>query len=397
MHSKFARKGSDGDMQRCSSPLGLGGRAGSGALPVKNTFIHFPREAESPERTKKDASWYPRGSLTLSPNLPRMDRAAEHDEPGMVTPRGQRSCAHDRIPDTPEAAPPVMPDYTLEQLASLPKWPVSLASSSVSAAPPPPMPAWPLPHQNHQRGPQHTECSGRSRPPSMPERPQAKARPFTAQSQSAQSDHQTGWVDLSSFGAGELGGYMFKFTLRRADGTVLGLAVEKENEDRALLVTKVNSGGAVEAWNKQCNDGPMYWKAVAPGDRIVQANNALGCDAILGEIRDKHLLQLVIVREIPSQSQTLHWSDIAPMYMPNPPAEYCDTGFGGAEGSIAACGGHQPGLWGHGGGLDNGMMIVPVDGFAGLFDQLVDTHAGAAHQVHIGSQPRQLGLQALLP
>jgi len=99
----------------------------------------------------------------------------------------------------------------------------------------------------------------------------------------------------SATGTGGL--VMFKITLRRADGVALGLEVERVMQDRALLVRGVSKGGAVDSWNKQCGEGQAQWKAVLQGDKIVQANDALGCEGILEQIKNKLLLTLQVVRE----------------------------------------------------------------------------------------------------
>merc|ERR1712113_491383 len=112
-------------------------------------------------------------------------------------------------------------------------------------------------------------------------------------------------VPFSRFGFAGTGtfGYVFRFTLRRADGVSLGLEVERDMNDRALLVRTVFQNGAVDAWNRQCVETRMGWKAVLPGDRIVQANKALGCEAILEEIKQRFLLHLVIARETPADAK----------------------------------------------------------------------------------------------
>lgn len=90
---------------------------------------------------------------------------------------------------------------------------------------------------------------------------------------------------------------IFSFTLRKADGTDLGLNVSHHEEDKALRVESVRAEGAVEAWNRQCVGSTASDKAVLPGDRIISVNNIThDPKAMLEECRDKQLLKLTVVR-----------------------------------------------------------------------------------------------------
>lgn len=90
---------------------------------------------------------------------------------------------------------------------------------------------------------------------------------------------------------------MFSFTLRKADGTDLGLNVSHTEDDKALTVEGVRPEGAVEAWNRQCTGSTASEKAVTAGDRIVSVNGVIN-DPIkmLEECRDRQLLKLTVVR-----------------------------------------------------------------------------------------------------
>jgi len=90
---------------------------------------------------------------------------------------------------------------------------------------------------------------------------------------------------------------MFSFTLRKADGTDLGLNVSHTEDDKALTVEGVRPEGAVEAWNRQCTGSTASEKAVCTGDRIVSVNGVIN-DPIkmLEECRDRQLLKLTVVR-----------------------------------------------------------------------------------------------------
>jgi hypothetical protein len=90
---------------------------------------------------------------------------------------------------------------------------------------------------------------------------------------------------------------MFSFTLRKADGTDLGLNVSHHEDDKALRVEGVRPEGAVEAWNRQCVGSTASEKAVLPGDRIVSVNGVVNDPAkMLEECRDRQLLKITVVR-----------------------------------------------------------------------------------------------------
>lgn len=90
---------------------------------------------------------------------------------------------------------------------------------------------------------------------------------------------------------------IFSFTLRKADGTDLGLNVSHNGDDKALRVEGVRPEGAVEAWNRQCFGSTPSDKAVLPGDRIVSVNGVVNDPVkMLEECRDKQLLKITVTR-----------------------------------------------------------------------------------------------------
>lgn len=103
-----------------------------------------------------------------------------------------------------------------------------------------------------------------------------------------------------------LGQKIFSFTLRKADGTDLGLNVSHHEEDKCLRVESVRPEGAVEAWNRQCLGSAASEKAVLPGDRIISVNS-ISSDPIkmLEECRDSQLLKLTVVRGEAAKTTTL--------------------------------------------------------------------------------------------
>lgn len=96
-------------------------------------------------------------------------------------------------------------------------------------------------------------------------------------------------------------GRVFSFTLRKADGTDLGINVSHHEHDKMLRVEGVRPEGAVEAWNRQCIGSASAEKAVIPGDRIISVNAVTDEPArMLEECRDKQLLKFTILRGGPT-------------------------------------------------------------------------------------------------
>jgi hypothetical protein len=108
----------------------------------------------------------------------------------------------------------------------------------------------------------------------------------------------------------------FSFTLRKADGTDLGLNVSHQENDKSLQVEGVRPEGAVEAWNRQCLGSPgCEHKAVLAGDRIVSVNAVAGDPAkMLEECRDRQLLKLTVLRGEVPKNTTLRTD--APEFVP---------------------------------------------------------------------------------
>lgn len=101
---------------------------------------------------------------------------------------------------------------------------------------------------------------------------------------------------LGAFAAdAEPDGYIFNITLRKAEGTTLGLASSHQNG--ALRITCVLPGGAAEAWNRQCASSGAADKVLYAGDTIVSVND-IGGDAAAMELECERnsLLRLMVVR-----------------------------------------------------------------------------------------------------
>lgn len=89
----------------------------------------------------------------------------------------------------------------------------------------------------------------------------------------------------------------FHLTLRRADDVPLGLDVSSGEDGPWLTVESVRSGGAVEAWNRQCSNEV---RAIIAGDRIISVNGVEEAQGMREECRTKRLLRIVVSRSLPS-------------------------------------------------------------------------------------------------
>lgn len=87
----------------------------------------------------------------------------------------------------------------------------------------------------------------------------------------------------------------FTFVLRRADNVPLGLDVRADPNETCLLVEGVRTGGAIEAWNKQCAGDK---REIRTGDKIIKVNAAEGAEAMRSECVHKHVLKIAVMREV---------------------------------------------------------------------------------------------------
>lgn len=105
---------------------------------------------------------------------------------------------------------------------------------------------------------------------------------------------------------------LFSVTLRRADGYELGLDVLPDEMTQELVVQHVISGGAAEAWNRQCFAGPFSAKAIVPTDRIVGINGRCDCHGMLEECRERQLLKIFVVRgDLPHTEIPAGWCGVS--------------------------------------------------------------------------------------
>jgi len=109
----------------------------------------------------------------------------------------------------------------------------------------------------------------------------------------------------------------FQLILRRADNVPLGLDVRGDPEEKTLVVESVRSGGAVEAWNRQCADNCRVVKA---GDQIVKINDAEDSEAMRSECVNKQLLRITVHRGHSFVSQLGNLRADADEFVPGHPA-----------------------------------------------------------------------------
>jgi hypothetical protein len=109
-------------------------------------------------------------------------------------------------------------------------------------------------------------------------------------------------TSTSEVGGPSKEGSSFTFTLRKADGAELGLNLSHREDDGVLCVEGVRSGGAIEAWNKQCADSAASGKALVKGDHIVSVNGVTDAVKMLDECRCKLLLKFTVMRRPASSS-----------------------------------------------------------------------------------------------
>jgi len=128
----------------------------------------------------------------------------------------------------------------------------------------------------------------------LPEMPKAAAAPQAMASLVAQQ----GSVREQGH---ETDAFTFSFTIRVAEGTGLGLhtsmpVAEGGGPASYLLVESATTGGAVEAWNRQCSSSGAPQKVVLPGDRITRVNRAEGAEAMLHVLNSCRLLKFNVAR-----------------------------------------------------------------------------------------------------
>lgn len=118
-------------------------------------------------------------------------------------------------------------------------------------------------------------------------------------------------VPASPFVHCEDGSSVFGFLLRIAPGVPVGLEFAITDSIPALRVVGIVPGGAIEAWNRQCLGGPSAGKALTPGDKVVQVNNAIDTQGMLAEFKEKNMLRITVARGDPDVDFTTVWSSAA--------------------------------------------------------------------------------------
>eukprot|EP00933_Yihiella_yeosuensis_P072058 TRINITY_DN80344_c0_g1_i1.p1 TRINITY_DN80344_c0_g1~~TRINITY_DN80344_c0_g1_i1.p1 ORF type:complete len:373 (+),score=88.34 TRINITY_DN80344_c0_g1_i1:133-1251(+) len=176
-------------------------------------------------------------------------------------------------------------------------WDPQSASSTMAGSNLPDVPGFPIPDQQVPDTTfVPTPTAAKAAPlrlsealPPLPSTVGAPSPTLTAYQYAMTAEAATGYNPLTHTG-------VFAFTLRRADGTELGLNVTP-NEHNVLVVEGIRQDGAVDAWNRQCVGSAHPEKAVVPRDRIISVNGIYyDTEKMLEECKEKQLLKLTVVR-----------------------------------------------------------------------------------------------------
>jgi hypothetical protein len=134
-------------------------------------------------------------------------------------------------------------------------------------------------------------------------------------------------------GAARTASRQFTFTLRKADGTDLGLEFSHAGEEEKVLrIERVRPESAVASWNRVCCGSATADKVVGEGDELVCVNDTwYDPGRMLQECEDNQLLTLTIVRG-ERVLETMRAE--APIFVPKgagPPRPLASDGSGAAE------------------------------------------------------------------
>mmetsp|Transcript_118914 Transcript_118914/g.296689 ORF Transcript_118914/g.296689 Transcript_118914/m.296689 type:complete len:514 (+) Transcript_118914:101-1642(+) len=250
----------------------LSGAEGLGSFPTAPGAVSAATPAATPPVGPKSAA------LPSVPSTPTL--LAASDEPTGSSKEDNRNAVGGAAV-APGSKLPIVPDFPSLAAAAGP--PVAAAAPPTSPTPAPQLSL--------------AEALGGTQTPQQLRTPLSLAHSLTP----TRTPESTGLPSqfTSPFGArgSAAGAGIFSFTLRKADGADLGLNVSHHEVDKVLRVEGVRSGGAVEAWNRQCIGGAGADKVVIVGDNIISVNGvAYDPPRMLEECKEKQLLKLTIVR-----------------------------------------------------------------------------------------------------
>mmetsp|Transcript_158899 Transcript_158899/g.280715 ORF Transcript_158899/g.280715 Transcript_158899/m.280715 type:complete len:357 (-) Transcript_158899:112-1182(-) len=257
-------------------------------LPVKNTFIHFNAHGSGKRRSLR--AWHSDpATLEMPPlSLPEVSQESEQEE--VV------SEASTDAPESPvhEKDSPTAPEVE-EQDAAPSEVSTDEPPSQPNTSEPPlsPRMKWSDVSEDPQQGGLEDEAEIDQR--------YTTPRPLCLDSRILTDSPPGSKVPPSPASPFMLfpGGACFGFTLRRADDVGLGLEVAPCEDGRGLHVDSIKSGGAIEAWNRQCVqgfDGSQCSKVVIPGDMIVSVNGKQESKAMAEQCWSQRLLKIVVRR-----------------------------------------------------------------------------------------------------
>lgn len=136
---------------------------------------------------------------------------------------------------------------------------------------------------------------------------EAPASSFAPNSRSSDSDSSSGQLNSPPPGLVKVGSssdlstvassaliFSYTITLRRVEGSPLGLEVTKpEADDKFLVIERVLPFSVAESWNKQNSGGK---REILQGDRVVSVNGACEPQSMRVEFRTKPLLKVIFER-----------------------------------------------------------------------------------------------------
>lgn len=259
-----------------------GGDVGSQeAVPVKNTFIHF---GAGKRRSLRVCVTDPEDPKLWQVRAPARVPIEPESEEFVGSPAGRPAAIReesaadpeDQDPDVLEAKADTALSEEVLQIQTPENSPRQVSSSPWSASAP-------------------TSGLSRVTPVSSPHPLMVSGAVASCSSRTPASSCQTS-PPLAPVGDGS---QSFKFTLRLADDTGLGIDLAADTNG-ILRVQGVLPNGAIDAWNRRCLDGSATAaKVVSAGDALVCVNGKSDSQGMLSECRAKLLLSMTFVRKGP--------------------------------------------------------------------------------------------------
>lgn len=329
-----------------------------GAVPVKNTFIHFG--ASRAKRSLRLCVTDPEDPKLWQPRTEPKEPAPVIAEEGTTTePEESRSCSEEA--KSPPSSPVVdcpqiqTPEVSPRNVAPTPWQPAMSPFGSPPAA-----------HGLHSAA---AACTPPVSTPQATAVPNAAARWTPTSTPNAQVLGLIGSAAMATSCSSSLaspssappagaqvlatdGSNSFKFTLRLADDVGLGVDLATDAAG-GLFVQNILPNGAIDSWNRRCLDGSASaGKVVNTGDALVCVNGKTNSQSILGECRGKLLLTMTFSRKggleesgsrVPSAANSVTHSPAGVHGSPAGPSPSAHHHFGHGGLVRSPAGGRTPG------------------------------------------------------